>query len=116
MEPTFQMEAQLNGEILVSEVAGNRAVLVCEKPSAIASLNKLGFVSQGDQMVRPISDVADRQNIIKQLIELEAVFSSGREWSPEEVVDLYHEQGIVGTSYRVITWRGPGQFSINRKN
>ena len=63
-------------------------------------------------MVRPISDVADRQRLVNALIGLGALFSSGRDWSPAELVDFYREQGTVSTGYRMITWKNPNQYMI----
>ncbi|WP_062113025.1 hypothetical protein [Collimonas pratensis] len=102
----------VENEIVVLDIAGARARVVCGKPSVEASLIALGFAPEGDQMARPISDVADRQKIVGALIELGALFAGGRDWSPAELVDLYREQGTILTGYRMITWKSPSQYSI----
>lgn len=102
----------VNGEIVVLDIAGARARVACGKPDAESSLIALGFVSNGDQMVRQLSDAADRQKLVKALIKMKALFAAGRDWSPAELVDLYREQGSILTGYRMITWKNPDQYFI----
>lgn len=99
-------------EIVVLDIAGSHARLVCENSKAAVSLTAMGFVLESDQFVRPISDLADRQKLVNDLISAGALFSSGRDWSPAELVDLYQEQGVVSTGYRMITWKNPNQYVI----
>lgn len=99
-------------EIVVLDIAGAYARIFCGNQADEASLLKLGFVSENGQMVRPISDVPDRQRLVNSLIDLRALFSSGRDWSPAELVDFYREQGVVTANYRMITWKNPNQYMV----
>lgn len=58
-------------------------------------------------------DDADRQQLILRLIDMDALFSYGRDWCPSALVSLYVKQGIIKKSYKVIAWRGPGDYQIN---
>ena len=99
-------------EIVVLDIAGEYARVACFEPRGLLNLAKLGFLSEDDQMVRPILDVSDRQNLVRDLIRLEALFSGGRDWSPAELVDFYREEGVVLTGYRMITWKNLHQYTI----
>jgi hypothetical protein len=99
-------------EIVVLDIAGAHARVVCSDQGDEANLVQLGFVLENGQMVRPISDVPDRQRLVNALIGLGALFSSGRDWSPAELVDFYREQGAVSTGYRMITWKNPNQYMV----
>lgn len=99
-------------EIVVLDVAGKRAMIACGKSAEENHLLTLGFSYEGIYMVRAIADDVDRQNIVCELVRMGALFSSGRDWSPAEIVDLYREQGIVKTSYQVITWRNPDDYLV----
>jgi len=112
LSPSYILEHFIENEIVVLDIAGARAKVACGKPSVEASLMALGFVPEGDQLARPISDVVDRQEIVGALIRLGALFASGRDWSPAELVDLYREQGTILTGYRMVTWKNPNQYLI----
>lgn len=99
-------------EIVVLDLAGDYVRIFCKDPKYINSLLALGFHVDGDQLVKPIVEDAERQQLIHELIKLRAVFSAGRDWSPAELLDYYREQGIVRQSYRVIAWRGQDSFQI----
>jgi hypothetical protein len=99
-------------EIVVLDIAGACARVVCGNQRDEANLANLGFVSENGQMVRPIADVPDRQRLVNALIGLGALFSSGRDWSPAELIDFYREQGVVTTGYRMITWKHPNQYMV----
>lgn len=99
-------------EIVVLDIAGASARVACGKDEAEAALIALGFLHQGQQMVRKISDDGDRRNLVRALIGLKALFASGRDWSPADLVDFYREQGVILTGYRMITWENPNQYSV----
>jgi hypothetical protein len=75
-------------------------------------LLQLGFTFHDGQLQRPINDSADRVKLVNDLIRLGALFSTGRDWSPAELVDFYREEGKITASYRRITWSGPDQYEI----
>lgn len=83
-----------------------------DDPARETALVTLGFVREGDQLVRPIADDVDRQMLVRELIGMDALFAAGRDWSPSELVDFYREQGVVVQSYRMITWKGPDHYVI----
>jgi hypothetical protein len=99
-------------EIVVHDIAGNRALVSCTKPSAEVDLRCLGFVQDGDGLVRAISDENDRKSLVEELVRLNALFSEGRDWSPAELLHLYREQGFVTAPFKVIGWRTPTDYSI----
>lgn len=99
-------------ETIVVDVAGNRCAVLTDVPAHAQVLQATGFVKQGDQWTRQISDDADRQNLVKMLIDLKALFSAGRDWSPEELVEHYRESGAITTAYRSISWLNPDQYLI----
>jgi hypothetical protein len=102
----------IKGEIVVLDIAGNRALIACDRPDQYANLVKIGFVAEGGQMARKISDVADRQMIVRVLIEMGAIFSNGRDWCPSALVDFYRDQGAITTGYRMISWKNSDEYSI----
>ncbi|MTV41476.1 hypothetical protein [Duganella radicis] len=99
-------------EIVVLDIAGERALVGGGESSDTNALLALGFNPEGAYFVRKIVDDEDRRNIIYKLVEMSALFSSGRDWSPAELMDLYREQGAVTTSYRVIAWHTPENYVI----
>ena len=99
-------------EILVLDIAGNCARLNCLKKGAEPILTRLGFTKNDAQMVRAILDVAEREELVRVLIEMGALFSGGPGWSPSELVARYREQGIIKTGYKSINWKTPEQYII----
>lgn len=99
-------------EIVVLDIAGRRAVVVRNGSGADPRLLRLGFGLQEGQLRRPISDSTDRERLVKDLISLGALFSSGRDLSPAELVEFYLEQGKLVTPYRRITWTAPDKYEI----
>ncbi|MCW3699214.1 hypothetical protein [Burkholderia cenocepacia] len=75
------MKAPVN-EMLVTDIAGRVAVVVTELTAAADVLKQLGFARQSDRWERAIADDHDRQALVAALIDLDALFSAGRDWSP----------------------------------
>ena len=103
------------GEIVVADIAGSRALVVCNKPSVEAALLGLGFQVEGANAVRTIPDDDDRKALVNELIRLDALFSAGTGWRPAELLGLYREQGVVSGSYKVIFWRNPRDYAIETR-
>ncbi len=101
-----------DNEIVVLDLAGNYSRVACKDPVSIGALNALGFHMDGDQLVKAISGDAERQQLVRELIKLCALFSAGKDWSPAELLGYYREQGTVCESYRVIAWKGQDSFQI----
>lgn len=99
-------------ETVVVDIARNHCVVLTDVPAHAQVLQSTGFVKQGDRWTRQISDDADRQDLVKRLIELKALFSAGRDWSPEELVEHYRDNGVITPSYRSISWLNPDQYRI----
>lgn len=97
---------------VVIEIAGHRAVIECSSLVLETRLLGMGFSSQNGRLSRDIADELDRKNLARQLVEIDALFSAGRDWSPESLLDLYREQGVIQTPYKVIFWRSPSEFEI----
>ncbi len=102
-------------EIVVTDIAGDKARVHATNPVHKSELLRIGFSGPTDDLVRPLQSVDDRIKVLVRLIELGALFSIGRDWSPEEVVKYYHEQGFINASYRVIAWKNPEQFLISTR-
>ena len=100
-------------EIVVTDIAGDKARVHAANSVHKSKLIRIGFSGQADDLVRPVQSVDDRITVLMRLVELGALFSAGRDWSPEEVVKYYHEQGFINVSYRVIAWKNPEQFLIS---
>ena len=101
-----------SNETVVLDIAGNVARVWCDVVEAEQLLLALGFSREGDQLVRSISDDTDRRFVIWALIDMNSLFSGGRDWSPAELLSFYREQGLVDRDYRVITWTNPWTYSV----
>lgn len=101
-----------NNEIVVLDIAGGNARVACDSPALESNLSALGFQLEGDQYVRKIADDADRQSLVRKLIDMNALFAGGRDWSPSELVEFYREQGFVSQLYRMITWTSPENYMV----
>lgn len=104
------------GEVIVLDIAGNTARLMCDAPQAAGALEALGFLAESDHLTRKIIDDADRQTLAGNLIRMNVLFASGRDWSPSELVDFYKEQGLISQGYRTVTWTGPESYFILQKD
>ena len=102
-------------ELVVVTISGGVTRVFAATKSFDAELSDLGFFRKGDELSRAISSEDDRKAVAVALVKLGAIFSSGKEWSPEEVLDLYREQGIFTERYRVISWRTPATFVISNR-
>lgn len=101
------------GATVVLDIAGNCARVVSDKPGDAVRLNALGFVAENGQLVRSVQDQADRLRLITSLIDLGALFSSGRDWNPADVVGFFKDRGDLSSDYLIISWRGLGEYSIS---
>jgi hypothetical protein len=102
-------------EIVVTDIAGDKARVHATNSVHKSELIRLGFIGQNDDLVRPLHSVDDRIRVLVRLIDLGALFSAGRDWSPEEVVQYYHEQGFIDGPYRVIAWKNLEQFLLSTR-
>ena len=107
------MKAPVN-EMLVMDIAGHVAVVVTDLMAAADVLTQLGFTRQSDRWERASAADTARHAFVAALVDLEALFSAGRDWSPQALVGYYLEIGAVRGAYRSIAWRGPGQYVIER--
>ncbi|MDE1150577.1 MAG: hypothetical protein PW843_28850 [Azospirillaceae bacterium] len=108
------MAADPLNHILVTDIAGGRAVARAATTAQRQALMDLGFTASGadDTLSRALPDAADRLALVQRLIALDALFSDGRDWCPAALVGHLKDLGLIKTSYRVIAWSGPGAFTI----
>ncbi|MDE1481090.1 hypothetical protein [Xenorhabdus bovienii] len=60
-----------------------------------------------------VDNEEDKIKIVKELIKEGALFSYGKEWSPEEVMDYWKkDKGIELEKYKTIGWYGPEKYLI----
>lgn len=78
-------------------------------------LSSIGFSCDGNRFTRSIFDDSERQVFIEKLIDMGALFSEGRDWSPAELLNFYCEQGRIKIAYKVISWRGQDNYIITEK-
>lgn len=102
----------LADEIIVMDIAGTSAIIACENPKRQIELVDLGFIKEQSNFTRKIIDKLDRLNICRELVNKNALFSSGKDWSPAELLALYREQGFITSPYRVIHWKGQEKYTI----
>lgn len=102
-----------DAEVIVVDIAGNKARLVVTDEKRIEALQEIGFERQGDQFVRVIVDDNDRKALVRALIRLDAVFSGGAGWSPSDLLQYYVKQGEEFNGYRMISWSGKDSYSIH---
>lgn len=107
------MRAPVN-ETLVMDIAGHVAVVVTDVAAVAEVLVQLGFVGCPDRWERAIGDDDDRRSLVAALVDLDALFSAGRDWSPQALVEYYREIGVVRRGYRSIAWRAPEQYVIEQ--
>lgn len=98
--------------VIVRDIAGKYARIKNNNKNYKDYFLSLGFMPDGDQLSREIIDDDDRIEIIKKLIEVGALFSSGRGWSPEDILAMYSEKGLVNKNYLVISWKDPENYFI----
>ncbi|BAX59196.1 MULTISPECIES: hypothetical protein [Burkholderia cepacia complex] len=101
-------------ETLVMDIAGHVAVVATDVAAVADALVRLGFVRQPDRWERAIVDDNDRRSLVVALVDLDALFSAGRDWSPQALVEYYREIGVVRRGYRSIAWRDAQQYVIEQ--
>lgn len=104
-----------NNEVVVLDIAGGTAHIYAADASHERTLKGLGFSHAGDRHIRPIVDESDRKSLVRRLVEIGALFSAGKDWSPAEIVNYYREKNLVMGQYRVIAWRSPDSFYISSR-
>ena len=97
---------------IVKDIAGNKAVVEAKDMAAENELLALGFNKRDGVFEKPVATIDDRATLVRQLIQLGAAFSAGKDWSPAEFVEYLKEQWLVTQSFMTISWKGPGQFQV----
>ncbi|MEA1649080.1 hypothetical protein UAJ10_08610 [Nitrospirillum sp. BR 11164] len=98
--------------IIITELAGKRAVARAVTPADREALARLGFLSQDGQLSRAVPTEESRIALIRALIDIGALFSDGQDWCPAELVAHYREAGHIHQPFRVISWNSPSNFRI----
>ncbi|MFC6053782.1 hypothetical protein A6M14_00220 [Acinetobacter sp. Ac_877] len=107
------MNSPFYRSIVVRELAGNRASVTTFDLELIIQLERIGFkVDEYENFSLEIIDESHCIDIINTLIDLEALFSVGRDWSPEELVLYYREIGKIDRSFKVISWKNNNNYSV----
>lgn len=102
-----------DNEILVRDIAGDRALVQTNCRRKKRDLSRLGFTEKDGYLNRTIADTDDRRRLLESLIDLDALFSYGRDWCPSELVEYYRELGLIDRPFRVIAWRDPEHYTIS---
>ncbi len=103
-----------DGEVVVLDLAGRVAVLLCRGRAIKPTLHTLGFAPAITRMERTIANNADRKQLAGLLISLDVLFAEGAGWSPAELLSLYRERGALPGPYRTIGWFSPCEFRITQ--
>lgn len=101
--------------IVVNEIAGNFAIIFCNRNDGSKQLEEYGFTKCEGIFTKKIDDESDRIKLIEFLIDKNSLFSSGNDWSPEQLILFLRENGKLNRKFKVITWSGSGQYSIADK-
>lgn len=101
-----------NPHYIVKGIAGNMAVVEAKDLAAENELLALGFSKRDGVFETPVGTIDDRATLVRQLVQLGAAFSTGKDWSPAEFVEYLKELGLVTQSFKTISWKGPGQFEV----
>ena len=104
-----------NDEIVVLDIAGDRARVATGDAQLAGKLLLMGFAIDGDQFVMKLESVEARVSLVNKFIELGAIFSEGAGWSPAEILVDLCEKGLVKGPYRVVSWTGQGQYRISTR-
>ena len=104
----------LHNQIIVRDFAANRTLVSNPAGNFAAKLAALGFAAAALYFIRAVAIALAEHLVwlIQQLIQLGALFSAGKEWSPLELLGYYHERGIVTGNWRGIAWTGGGNWRI----
>jgi hypothetical protein len=102
-------------EIVVKDIAGDEARVYVTNSAHKSDLIGIGFNGKNNDLAKPLHCVEDRIRAVLRLIELGALFSDGRDWSPAEVVEYYREQGFISGPYRVIAWKNLKQCVMSTR-
>ena len=98
---------------IVSEIAGDNTIVRTENNFIASTLINLGFVFNKYGYLEKKNFNQDiRLSNIEELIGLDALFSAGKDWSPEDLLAYYKELGLFNKPYKVISWRGEADFLI----
>lgn len=111
------MNEQLKDKVVVTELAGNNILIANDNDNFKSMLFSFGFEKVGRYFSISISmrDVDKRAYLIQKLIEIGALFSAGKDWSPSEIVGYYREKGLIEGHYFEISWRNKQDFNITTR-
>ncbi|MGC0796112.1 hypothetical protein WKG85_12495 [Pantoea agglomerans] len=75
-------------------------------------LTDLGFSKKNGMHTACFESEKEQLHLIKNLIEMDALFSYGQGWAPSQVMSYLKEQGKMTFPYKEILWRSPDNFEI----
>lgn len=72
------MNTMPDNEVVVPDLAGRVAAIVCRNPMIEPALRGFGFMAVSTRMERAITDNADREQLADALAELDVLFAEGK--------------------------------------
>lgn len=107
------MENPLIDKVIVIDIAGDFSLVKTENHEITVKLIDLGFHLNENGFFEKINKTQEeRVSNIKSLINIDALFSSGKDWSPEELMSYYSELGLIKQPYKIISWKSPNEYII----
>lgn len=98
------MKKSLKDKVIVIDIAGDFSLVKTENLEMISKLINLGFRLNENGFFEKLNHTQDeRLANIKKLINIGALFSSGKDWSPEELMNYYSELGLIKEPYNIIS-------------
>ncbi|MDV2489185.1 hypothetical protein [Acinetobacter johnsonii] len=107
------MKNSLKDKVIVIDIAGDFSLVKTENHEMTSKLINLGFHLNENGFFEKINNTQEeRVSNIKSLINIDALFSSGKDWSPEELMNYYSELGLIKQQYKIISWKSQNEYVI----
>lgn len=105
---------KLKDKVIVEELGNENILIVNDGNNFKSKLFSLGFEKVGRyySISIPVKDVEKCVDLIRKLMEIGALFSYGKDWSPSEIVRYYRDEGLIDGHYMMISWRNQQEFNI----
>lgn len=111
------MKEKIENKIIVIELANREIVLKNSNNNFDKILINMGFKQEKEyyKLNLSITNIFEKIDLIQKLIDIGALFSAGRDWSPSELLQYYKEQGLLDRDYYEISWKNENEYNINLK-
>lgn len=98
---------------VVLDIAGNKGVIL-PKDDDVHKLVNVGFTENSDGLYEiQFHSEIQKIDLINFLLLNGFLFSSGRDWSPEEDMRYIKDQGKINSGFYYIYWSSPNRYEIN---